>query len=666
MSLFGSIHMPMSADRSMTRPAVLAILLLMALPLPRAAAVETGWGPRQDPPMVISMGWSCPDVRYFRRHIARWEQRPFTGTAVHLYKWPFAPAGCVEMGSSHGVSWEVFQGKRFGADMLADTLENLTATNVTRKRDNFLWVVSFLRNGHFDWFDDERWETVLHNIESLARVAREGGLRGIILDTEEYGSPFWSWSGARPDYALKNFDTYKGKTWEQMSAQARRRGRSFARAMNKGFPGCMVWTLYAYSYVPLEDGDEDLAEADNSIYARFLDGMLEASDDETIIVDGCEGSYRFNGRDAFMGLRKKVTETALKFTLVPDAYRRKIRVGFGLYLDMYNYPGNHGWYGDRPEDNFRTPDNLETSVRNAIEFSDGYVWIWSEFPSWWLDTPEARFEEGVVGKTRHYSWIPRVYWRALERSMTPLRVPPGFRVPDHGPTEPYANTGYALDVIHEKSGIEMRFIPAGSYQTTEGDRTRKLTVTKPFYLGKYEVTQAQWKKIMGENPMDKAKIWNPERFLGEQRPIMGAIRYEDCERYLERAGGGLRLPTEAEWEHACRAGAQTAWSWGDDAARLGDHAWYSANSEGQIYPVGEKLPNPWGLHDMIGNVFEWCASDPNTPPHPGNDAATWEPILRGGSYSSKAPYCRTTFRHRGYRPYFGFLDYGLRVACSVE
>ncbi|MAE63937.1 MAG: hypothetical protein CMJ18_06655 [Phycisphaeraceae bacterium] len=643
---------------------VSAFFLVVSIPCFQSVAAEQKWeAPRQDPPMVISMGWSCPDVQYFRRHAARWAERPFTGTAVHLYKYPFARAGCVEMGSPHGISWQVFQDKRFGAEMLATAIADLKATPVTRSRDNFMWVVSYLRKGHFDWFDDERWTTVLHNIESLARVAREGSLRGIILDTEEYGSPFWSWGGPRPDYALKNFDTYKGRTWEQMSAQARRRGQSFARAMNRGYPGCMVWTLYAYSYIELLDGDEDLSEGSNNIYARFLDGMLEASDDETIIVDGSEGSYRYRDREAFIKLRKKAKETALKYTLVPDAYRRKMRLGFGLYLDMYNYPGNHAWYGDRPEDNFRTPDNIETSVRNALEISDGFVWIWSEFPSWWLDAPESRFEEDVVGRTKHYTWIPRAYWKALERGMKSLGVPPGFRVEDLTLAEPYSDTGYAVEIVHEKTGMPMRFIPAGSFQTeSDNGEVRTVTVDKPFYLGKYEVTQAVWKKVMGENPMDKVKIWKPERFLGDQRPILGAIRREDCERFLKEAGSGLRLPTEIEWEHACRAGTKTAWSFGDDPARLGDHAWYIDNTKGPN-PVGQKLPNAWRLYDMHGNVFEWCAGGEQRP---GNDAAQWQYFLRGGSWNSKAPYCRTSFRHRGYTPYYAFPAYGLRAACSVE
>jgi len=224
--------------------------------------------------------------------------------------------------------------------------------------------------------------------------------------------------------------------------------------------------------------------------------------------------------------------------------------------------------------------------------------------------------------------------------------------------------------------MEMRFIPAGAFRT-EADPTpdgtpgavRTVTVAKPFYLGKYEVTQAQWKQIMGENPMDKLEGWKPERFKGDQHPVFGRILREGCESFLEKAGDGLRLPTEAQWEHACRAGSQTAYFFGDDPARLGDYAWYSTNSDNRTYPVGGKLPNPWGLHDMHGNVFEWCADaiDGTAPVNrAGNNAARWQYIVRGGSYYSKAPYCRASFRHRGYAPYYALPDYGFRAALSVD
>ncbi len=369
--------------------------------------------------MVISISWSSPDVQYLHQHLHEWEQRPFTGTLLHLYKWPYAEAGCVEMGSGNGLSWSAFQKHRFTDEMFEETIRLLKATPAVRRNDILLWIVSYLQDAprYFDWFDDERWQTILHNVEGLARVSREGGLKGIVLDCEEYGCPFWSWGGSRPDYALRDVERYKDKTWEQTAALVRRRGQSLIKAINRGYPGCLVWTTYGYSHIEMPDETTNLSKANNGLYARFLDGMLEASDDETIFVDGCEGAYRYSEPQEFMGLRRVVKEKALKYTLVPKIYSRKMRVGFGLYMDMFNYGGYHPWYADRPDDNFMTPSRLERAVSNAIKHSDGYVWIYSEYPSWWLDMPEAGFPDGLVGRYKHYRAIPRVYWRAVANAI---------------------------------------------------------------------------------------------------------------------------------------------------------------------------------------------------------------------------------------------------------
>lgn len=381
--------------------------------------------PGQDPPMVISVSWSSPDPRYLQRHINEWETRPFTGTAIGL-SWPQPEKGRVNMGAGEkSPSWEAFQKKRFSPEMFEGALKDLHATKFTCSKDNFLWFVSYLKSGHFDWFDDAWWATVLHNTESLARFAQEGGLRGIVLDGEEYGCPFWSWGGPRPEFALKNLETYSGKSWEDTRDQVRRRGRSFIKAVNKGFPGCRIWLLYGYSYIivgldNLGQEPDDLSDAGLGLWAAFLDGMMEAGDAETIFIDGCENTYRCVQPEEFKKARNMVTERALKYTLVPlEVYREKMRVGFGLYLDMYNYADSHPWYSDRPDDNYMTPARLEEALMNALKFSDGYVWIYSEFPSWWLDNPNAAFEQGVDTRwgVACYKWIDPVYWRAIERGM---------------------------------------------------------------------------------------------------------------------------------------------------------------------------------------------------------------------------------------------------------
>jgi len=142
---------------------------------------------------------------------------------------------------------------------------------------------------------------------------------------------------------------------------------------------------------------------------------------------------------------------------------------------------------------------------------------------------------------------------------------------------------------------------------------------------------------------------------------------EYCYWLSKRTGTSYRLPTEAEWEYACRAGAETAFSFGDDPRKLDDHAWYFGNAETPM-PVGQKKPNPWGLHDMHGNVAEWCLDRyaagaytrlPQDPPAAGPvllpTAALYPHVARGGSWDDHAPECRSASR-RGSEPKWNEMD----------
>lgn len=138
----------------------------------------------------------------------------------------------------------------------------------------------------------------------------------------------------------------------------------------------------------------------------------------------------------------------------------------------------------------------------------------------------------------------------------------------------------------------------------------KVTISHAFYFGRYEVTQGQWLSVMGTSP------WHGQKMVIEDpRHPATYISWEDAQKFIHRlneaAGDSLyRLPTEAEWEFACRCGTTTRWSFGDDSTVIGDYAWYSGNTWtiGEAYPhaVGLKQPNPWGLYDMHGNVWEYC------------------------------------------------------------
>jgi formylglycine-generating enzyme required for sulfatase activity len=131
--------------------------------------------------------------------------------------------------------------------------------------------------------------------------------------------------------------------------------------------------------------------------------------------------------------------------------------------------------------------------------------------------------------------------------------------------------------------------------------SHRVTVSS-FYLGRYPVTQAQWKTLMGHNP---------SCFKGPDRPVE-SVSWNDVQAFLrkisERTERDCRLPTEAEWEYAARsAGQRERWAGTSDPSELPDHAWYRANSRGQTHAVGQKTPNSLGLHDMTGNVWEWCS-----------------------------------------------------------
>ena len=239
--------------------------------------------------------------------------------------------------------------------------------------------------------------------------------------------------------------------------------------------------------------------------------------------------------------------------------------------------------------------------------------------------------------------------------------------------------------------LELVLIPAGEFlmgspdaeeHALDSEKPRhQVRISKPFYLGRYEVTQEQWEAVMGSNP---------SHFKGAKNPVE-QVSWDDCQAFLSKlnanfAGGDGRfvLPTEAQWEYACRAGSTTRYGFGDDKSGLGEYAWYAGNTgdkmhsahgkvgpmDSQTHAVGQKKPNPWGLYDMHGNVWEWCADRydksyyANSPADdPTGPVAGSGRVHRGGSWLDWAVSCRSAVRYGG-TPGFRFDDMGFR-ACFV-
>ncbi len=215
---------------------------------------------------------------------------------------------------------------------------------------------------------------------------------------------------------------------------------------------------------------------------------------------------------------------------------------------------------------------------------------------------------------------------------------------------------------------EMAVLPGGSFQM--GMAGRQLTepvrtVTLPaFAIGKTEVTQGQWKAVMGSNP-------SKFQACGDGCPVE-QVTWPDAQEFAKRlstqTGKTYRLPSEAEWEYACRAGQASRYCGGDDLDKL---AWYG-DEYGSTHPVGNKQANAWGLHDMSGNVWEWTQDcmHPNYQGAP-TDGSAWQEtecknrVLRGGSWLSGPQYGQVVIRF-GFKPDFRASDFGFRVVRELN
>ncbi len=199
-------------------------------------------------------------------------------------------------------------------------------------------------------------------------------------------------------------------------------------------------------------------------------------------------------------------------------------------------------------------------------------------------------------------------------------------------------------------GVKMEFVKirAGEFTMSEGASAWRVTLTKDYWMQTTEVTQAQWKALMEKNPSYFGGIENAAQCPVEQ------VSWDDAQKFIEKLNGKLKekkasLPTEAEWEHAARAGTLTKWSFGDEKAKLEHHAWFDNNSALDTHPVAKKKPNAWGLYDMHGGVWEWCADwlgelpgkNAADPTGPGSGT---ERVVRGGGFDDKADDTRSAAR----------------------
>ena len=224
-------------------------------------------------------------------------------------------------------------------------------------------------------------------------------------------------------------------------------------------------------------------------------------------------------------------------------------------------------------------------------------------------------------------------------------------------------------------GMKMRLIPPGQFSMGSGNGhpterpVHEGHLTRPYYISVHEVTQKEYEKVTGKNPSK----WIADKNLVEQVNWSEATQF--CQQLSklpaeQQIGRRYLLPSEAEWEYACRAGTTTPYHFGSDSADLNDHAWHLANSGKQPHPVGQKKPNAWGLFDMHGNVWEWCRDGfdnytPSRKTNPtGSPSVKRGRVFRGFSCVHTAVECRSSFRG-GLDPKLRYDSGGFRVVLPI-
>ncbi len=367
--------------------ALCALALLSATPV---VAVD------ERPRKLIEFGWDEPDTAFMRAHISEMRQTPFHGCVFHanFIDSQFAADDAIwASGGSGNFSWAGWGKRAFTDAELSRAVSDLNATDFGTFDQNF--VRFNVTPGKVDWFDD--FSAIINNCRLVAKVARAGKCRGVLFDIEQYEDPLFNYRKQR-DAATKS--------WKQYAAQAQQRGAEVMAAFQESYPDATIFLTFGYClpWSESEGGKRALADCDYGLLAPFLDGMVQAANGQSRIVDGHELSYGYRDPQQFAAAYQRMKSELLPIVKDPAKYGQVFSLGFGIWLD-HNWREN-GWNPLDASKNYFTPEIFAASATSALKSSDEFVWVYSESPRWWS-------KEGASVN------LPSAYADALRASTAP-------------------------------------------------------------------------------------------------------------------------------------------------------------------------------------------------------------------------------------------------------
>ncbi len=347
---------------------------------------------------LIAVGFDMPNAERLRANYEEMDKLPFRGASMRFTGRGNTPF----LDFAHGTdAWK--------PEDIAQITEDLAAAHPQRVTDCFLDIKA--TPGDVDWFDDAGWAVIVEHWRAAARVAKQGGIPGLLFDPESYRNAQFGYA-EQPQAADHTFEEYCQK--------ARQRGGEVMAAVTEEYPDITIFSLFMLSIFgpQVEQPAPSLGGNRYGLYPAFIDGWLDTAGDGVTFVDGCESAYRFNSNVEHLAAANLIRNTCQRL-ISPEnryRYRAQVQVSFGIYLDAYVNPPDSNWYID-PGD--QTPvRRLEANLVSALNAADEYVWLYGEQARWWESPATAgakRWPELLPG-------VEEMLWSVIEPTKYAARL----------------------------------------------------------------------------------------------------------------------------------------------------------------------------------------------------------------------------------------------------